>query len=288
MLSFPSSPSVGQRFQGWVWDGVKWAPTKIINMPRCGRFALAGSSPNSTVKFSPYNGDTIKINGLLYKIPSAGITATQGSLYLDKVPGSSLVIGGVYYVYAFWTGTALALNFSLTGRAHSTTPGNVGTPIRAGDDTQTLVGIVNVGGVTPNVFYDQDSYRYTRSWLHRPRTTMSVQSGGANGATSPVNVLSVIWIGFSDDTWVARGQGCGTATGVGNLMTQLVLNGGVVGSHVYCTTPYTTGQYVTCAAHGAGNSPEGVQAGLNFQFWLVNAGTFSPNWYMTVTLAGLN
>jgi len=284
MLSFPASPYVGQRFQGWVWDSVKWAPAKSERAPRCGRLQLGGASPANSLTFIPFKGDDIKINGLIYKIPAAGLTATQGSLYLNKVAGSTLAPSTRYYVYVFFDGTTLQLNFSTTGRATSTTAGNVGTEICAGDDSQTLVGITFTAGGSP-VFFDQAVYRYVRSWFNRPRAALVNGVVLNNTATTPIAVLAVLWIAFSDDSFIVHAMGVGTASVSSNIYVGLLLNGVGFGAGAAHSTPHAGSQYVTAKAHGAGVCSEQGN-NLTLTGGADYAVTFYGTYNLIATLAG--
>jgi hypothetical protein len=287
MLSFPVSPGVGQQFQSWTWDGVKWTPTKTARCPKCGLLQLNGSTPSQSLIFIPFNGDEIKVNGLIYRIPAAGILATNGSLYINKVAGSTLTLSQLYFVYVFFDGTALRLNFSPTGHATSTTAGNVGTEIRQGDDSQTLVGVIMPGGASPVVFYDHPQYRYTRSWFNRPRTTLSV--GGSITQTPAVQswtgLTSCIWIGFSDDRYYAYGTAWGTSAASTNLYLGLQLNSALVGQPAAISTPHGGSAWESTKSVSANNSSEGNN-GLVLVYSIDYADTVSINFLLTCFVAG--
>jgi hypothetical protein len=257
MLSFPVSPGLGQRFQGWTWDGVKWTPTKNDRAPKCGLLKLNGSSPSNALIFVPYKGDDIKINGLIYRIPAGGIVATYNNLYLEKVPGSTLAIGNTYFIYAFVVNNAVQLNFSANGHATSSTAGNVGTEIRSGDDTQTLVGVVVTGGSAPNIFYDSVLFRYLRSWFNRPRMVLSAATNGPGPAGAPQAVLGLGWMSFFDDSYVADCMWWGTSTVSGNIFASFRLNGVDTGGSFGCSTPHQTGAYRTSIGRTAGTPVDG-------------------------------
>lgn len=84
------------------------------------------------------NGRFIQIAGELHEIPAAGVTLGTGGL-------SS---GTLYYVYAYDNSGTLALEASTTAWAVSTTAGNEGMPIKSGDNTRTLVGMLYTNGST--------------------------------------------------------------------------------------------------------------------------------------------
>lgn len=227
MVAFPSTPTVGQVFQTWQWDGTKWIPTPRATFPQCGWFGIVGASPSQSVQFVPYKGDLIKINGLIYHIPAAGITAVATSCFVNGVTGA-LTAGGTYFVYVFNNGGVLALDFSLTGHVASTTGGNVGTEIKSGDDTRTLVGIVRTSGTAPssNSFSNDVASRLVRPWFNRQTVTMyysSSATGIFGGQT--FNCYFVNWAG---EAVTASASCSGYATGAALIMSCAVtLNGSV-------------------------------------------------------------
>lgn len=198
MLAFPPSPTTGQQYQQWIWDGAKWTPAPV-SVPHCGFFDIVGASPSNTVSYYPWNGDLVRVNGIIYKIPAAGITAAWNNCYLNGVAGSTLALATFYYVYVFVSPSgALALDFATVARAVSSTPGNVGTVIKSGDDTRTLVGCVRTAGVSPANFYNDVNNRMTRSWFNKSafKGTVTFTFGGSwgNNATLAVAV-AVMWAG---------------------------------------------------------------------------------------------
>jgi phage gp45-like len=158
-------------------------------VPNCGRLAVTG---NTTVNFYPYNGDLVKINGAIYNIPSGGVVGPNTGTYVNGVAGQSLAANSLYYVYVFYTGSALALNFdnrSFGGGNHgrSGTTGNVGVEVlnTPGGDAFTLVGMVwttSGGG-----FSDNGQFRGCLSWFNRQSRNIGISfnnnaATGVNGA----------------------------------------------------------------------------------------------------------
>jgi hypothetical protein len=244
MLAFPASPTVGQQFQTWTWDGVKWAPTPTATIPDCGYFSLNAGSPNAYVKFVPFNGNLIKINKLIYQIPAAGITASFSSCFLNGVASQTLVNLTTYRVYAFIHPTlGMQLDFSITGHVTSTTAGNVGVEIKSGDDTRTLVGIVYPFN---SVFYDQTENRLTRSWFNR-RPAPIHNGGGVSFATTIV-ILYCSAVAFQNEGCTVTGLWYGTADTWANLLLNLQINGAQTGMSGASTTIHTTGAYENVTA----------------------------------------
>ena len=130
----------------------------------CGRLEYVSAT---ALSFRPYNGDRIKINGSIYAIPSGGITLTN----------SGLTANTLYYVYVLESGGTIAGEFSTTGHATSTTAGNVGTEIKSGDDSRTLVGMIRTYGTdfvaTPNALVLSWFNRRNLRFDNRPGTTIT-------------------------------------------------------------------------------------------------------------------
>jgi hypothetical protein len=254
MLSFPTSPTIGQQFQTWSWDGTKWSPTSMLLSPDCGYFGIVGSSPSNSVRYAPLNGDLIRINGINYKIPAAGITAAYNNCFVNGVAGQTLGIGGTYFVYAFLHATlGVQLDFKprLTGSDHvpSTQAGNVGTEIYNGDNSRSLVGMVYTGGGAGTPFYDQTSDRLTRSWFNRRAAGLLVGGGGVFGSPSYTLQTVVSMVAFAGESATVNGSWYGTADTWNNANIIFNLMGvGYVGTSGAVTTVHTTAAYENMTA----------------------------------------
>jgi len=287
-LGLPTTPVAGQQFKTWTWDGVKWTPTKADRSPRCGRMQLpAGQSNSNTMMLVPCNGDQIKIAGLIYKIPAAGISAVATACYIDKVMGA--LSPGQWFVYAFVHATAgLQLSFSRTGRATSTTPGNIGTEIRSGDNTQTLVGIIEASGAAPNnpSFHDDYTYRHTRSWFNR-RHSAAFAVGTVNASVAAhTPLVAVFVVGFADDVIAIQGQFVFTATANGNFNPNILINSATyVGINCSTSTPNAGGQYVTAKSHAVVQSIDG-RSRVDFTMWVDYGPTGGGSASVFATLTG--
>lgn len=114
--------------------------------PHCGRLAHVSST---ALQFSPYNGADIRINGVIYQIPSTGIAGLSNTgVYVNGVSGQSLSANTLYYVYAWLNGSTIYADYSTAGYVMSDQAGNVGTFVKTGDNSRTLIGMVytNVSG----------------------------------------------------------------------------------------------------------------------------------------------
>jgi len=178
----------------------------------------------NTLSYLPYNGNQIKINGIWRTIPATGIVGlTRTGAFVGGVAGQTLANNTVYNVFAFMNSSVMTADFVLNTVGHSTslTAGNVGTEIKTGDDTRTLIGKVCIYS---NTFVDDYTMRYVRSWVNRkvPRldmyniyTSQIVIATGTPTVSAPtINFLSwaneTVTVNFSCMVWndLAYGAYC--------------------------------------------------------------------------------
>src|SRR5262249_30159378 len=86
----------------------------------------------------PMNGNRISINGVLRTIADGGI----------GVLASGVAATTLYYIYAYWTGSGIACEYSTTAYA---VQAGTGVLIKSGDVTRTLVGMWS-SGATANAW----------------------------------------------------------------------------------------------------------------------------------------
>jgi hypothetical protein len=171
-------------------------PSGDVNVPLGGRLTVLN---NSTLQFKPFRGDRIKINGLIYQIPAAGIVGLGWSgVFVNGVAGQSLVNGTTYRVYCFNNAGVLTADYSTTAHATSTTAGNVGVEIKSGDDTRSLIGLI-IASASPNVFYDTPIYRNTRSWFNPQRVTFQNVLSSYTFSTSMIPIVSCWAVCFAGE-----------------------------------------------------------------------------------------
>jgi len=215
------------------------------------------------VKFVPYNGNLIRINGINHNIPAAGITVAYNNCFINGVGGSTLTASNSYLVFAFIHATlGMQLDFCLLAVGHtaSTQAGNIGTEIKTSDNSRTLVGILYSSG-TATPFYDQNSNRQVRSWFNRRPAPMFAAGGGNFNALAPQVYSSVV--AFVGEQVHVIGTWYGTADNWGNASLSLYLNGAGIGAAGYATTVHTTSAYENATAMVAVTLNEGFnQFGL--------------------------
>jgi hypothetical protein len=173
----------------WIYisGGAPATPTAYV---LGGRFKwLSGTS----CQLIPYRGDAIRIAGVIYSIPSAGITITT----------SGLSASTTYYAYAYMSAGVMNLEFSTTGHVTDTTPGNVGTEIKSGDPSRTLVGIASVSATSTFGPSDGQQYRLVRSWMNRAGSGMQGTTIGSNialGASPSQIAPAVFFASWANET----------------------------------------------------------------------------------------
>jgi hypothetical protein len=172
--------------------------------PQAGLLTMVSASQ---IKFAPYGGDRIKINGVLYSIPAAGITGGTVGVYVNGVATQTLVPATVYFVYLFNNVGTLTIDYSTTARATSTTAGNVGTQIKSGDDSRSLIGMVRIGGTSgAPTFYNDRTWRAVRSWFNRQAEIVDLGNNftaqRSMNMQSPAEVNSEIRLSYL--TWTAE------------------------------------------------------------------------------------
>jgi hypothetical protein len=147
----------------------------------------------TALSFLPYNGDRIKINGTVYGIPAAGIVGLANTgVFVNGVAAQNLLPNSQYFVYAFNNGGVITADFSTTGHATSAAAGNVGTEIKSGDNTRTLIGMIRANNSSQ--FQDDQATRFVLSWFNRrnkklvgadtggvqSNSTTAIELGGGN------------------------------------------------------------------------------------------------------------
>lgn len=152
---------------------------RYAKTPHCGRLAAVAGNQ---LLFSPYNGDDLKINGVFYHIPPAGISIANTGAWVDAVVGQNLAANTLYYLFLTISGGVPTPYF-----AHSVThttsvlAGNVGVEIAGnGDNNFTLIGMVytNASG--------QFTDACTLSWFNkRPRAFVTGVDNAGTTSTTP-------------------------------------------------------------------------------------------------------
>jgi hypothetical protein len=171
----------------WVY-AASMIPAQPAMYVAGGRFQFVSSTQCQLI---PFKGDALRIQGIVYSIPAAGITISNTGLTQNLL----------YYCYAYMASGVMTLELSTTTHVTDTTPGNVGTEIKSGDNSRSLVGMVYTGAGTPGVFFFNSQNKGVRSWFNRQALAVNSASLGANsGIGSSYTVVSgsagyVAWLG---------------------------------------------------------------------------------------------
>ena len=153
----------------------------------------------SNLHLAETNGEGIFINGVTRSLPSGGVDLAD----------TGTAANTTYYIYAYWTGSAVALEYDATGPDVDTTGGRVGIKIKNGNNSRSLVGMARTDGSAHWV--DTPSKRFVISWFNRRpiaggnafannRTTTST-SWAELSSSERIEFLtwgdSAVWMGFA-------------------------------------------------------------------------------------------
>jgi hypothetical protein len=258
-----------------------------IGGPHCGRLTYVSATQ---IKFSPYQGDRVRINGVIYPIPSAGITAANTGVYVNGIAGQNLAASQSYFVYVFNNAGTLTIDFGTGGRVTSTTAGNVGTEIKAGNDAYSLIGFIytNASGQ----FVDTNIARWVVSWFNRRSISCDGAASGSisTSSTAFIEVSSgsrVNFLAWGDEAITmnlimsANNTGGSTAYVAG----QIGLDG--ISSIQITINPLVT---LASASYGwlTGSKSTTAVEGLHYitPCALVQSGSFAVNGAVSVTIRG--
>jgi hypothetical protein len=186
----------------------------------------------TTCRLVPFNGNKIKVNGVLYSIPAAGIDFTNATLS-----------PGTYYAYVAVNGAgALVPSWGTGAYTVSTAANNVGVVTHYQTDTLTLVGAVYVN--SSSQFADNGTWRGVRSWFNEQGIRGATFAGSsftpATGSwteDTASRVVAFFWKGEQVDCagWAA----CATTAQGGVAYTACYLNGNAVsGNYSFHYTPF--------------------------------------------------
>jgi len=151
----------------------------------CGRVSYVSATQ---VKFAPFNGDKIKIQGVWYSIGSAGVSIANTGVIINGTGGQNLAASTAYLLGLLVSGGTLLPYFSTTiTHSASSTAGNVGTEILNGLDTVSVIGMVRTNAGAQ--FQDSISVRGVASWFNRRRVAVAVNI--ANGNTTSTTFVNM-------------------------------------------------------------------------------------------------
>src|ERR1700731_264068 len=181
------------------------------NAQSSGRLVFNASTQ---IAFVAFRGNGIKVNGTVYFLSSA-LTAANTNTYINGTPGGNLAANTTYYVYVFNNSGTLTLDFSTTAHTTSATAGNIGTEIKNGDDTRSLVGMARTNNV--GQFVDVGPQRFVLSWFNQQQTDAYTNVNNANTSSTSVVVMTtnkLEMLNWANEAvgafWTAQGQTTGS------------------------------------------------------------------------------
>jgi hypothetical protein len=132
------------------------APNTYLALVSTGNIKLVGYHYSQHIALYDSTGARWRLR----RIPLAGVTLATGALALNEIR----------FVYAYWTGSAVALELSATGE----TPDPLtGLPCKTGDITRLLVGAV-FGNASSQVDINATHWGVSSYWVRLPRTLYMV------------------------------------------------------------------------------------------------------------------
>jgi hypothetical protein len=186
-------------------------PSSPSQLPSAGQLTFVSSTQ---VKYVPYNGAFITINGVSCRIPSAGVTLTSPAMTANTD----------YYVYASMVSGVMTLSVSTTG---VTIDGITGMLTMIGDSTKTLIGLVTSGS-------SANTFASAQTWWNNG--AINNVSGGATGITFTQGTGGKLSTTTMAGTLLAGNGGSGAA---GTLTGYLYGNG---------ASPYTASTTIPSTA----------------------------------------
>ena len=138
---------------------------------------------DTNLVLSPCNGNKLLINGQAQIVPTAGVTLAP----------TGLTANTLYYIYAFMSGSVMALEASTTGHSADVI---TGVEIKTGDPTRTLVGMAYP--IAGPAWADSDSQRHVTSYFNSIRRRILNQFSANRSTSSSVmaEIHSEIRCGF--------------------------------------------------------------------------------------------
>jgi hypothetical protein len=196
-------------------------------------------------------GGYLYINGTNYSV-GAGITKTL----------PTLTNATVYNVYAFWTGSAIDLEFSTTTYVATAN----GIPQKSGDATRTLVGRIRTNSTTTTYNTASDAGVVTYWNRKRRSVTQSIQSNQNTTSGTDVSVLT----GPSFISWGVDATD----------FSSMAINGNSVDTAQNVSTVYVNGSALSAGAYTSISGAGGIGSARPAISFIANNG------YTTTALYG--
>jgi hypothetical protein len=178
------------------------ATTAFVQAEQSGQVLGCGYlifSSTTQITFIPENGNKIKINLVWREFNTITLS------------NSGLSANTTYYIYAFWSGTAVALAADTVAPVASSTAGNIGVMIKSGPaDNYTLVGMARTNASAQ--FFNMG----VLSWFNKKMKTEYWNIGNVSTTSASATAIGTAetvcnWDGFIPHVSV-QGQGNNTAS----------------------------------------------------------------------------
>lgn len=215
--------------------GIPGPPGPASTTPLCG---LLTSSSNVLLKFSPKNGNVVLVNGVLYVVPSGGISIPNTNVEVGGVAGQTLAVSTAYDIFLKDNGSGTLIpSFYATATGVHMVSTSSGVEVRSAggtpDDTRSYIGKCKTD--TGGLFVDSAQNRLVISWFNqRPLTT--IFSGTGNSANSSMTELSsshrVHFLTFGTNAIRFDIHGYMTATAACSGAAEAVYNGVTPGQQI--------------------------------------------------------
>lgn len=230
------------------------------------RLALDGTN----LRLSRRNGRWLMIGGVLREIPATGPTLSTSGLAADTT----------YYIYAEWTGSAIALLASTTAPA---TDATTGLRVSSLNSLVTLVGMARTTAAT--AWADTGSQRFVRSWFNDPgislqgtlstnRTTTSTTNVEIN---TEIRINFLIWAGETIVLQMSGGAVRNSANG-GGVHTLFAIDGTTAEPLGGCYFANPTGQTGAQGALSGVRTRATLSEGFHFATLVGRVNTGTATW----------
>jgi hypothetical protein len=184
----------------------------------------------TALQFVPYYGNQIKINGTIYSIPTAGIVGLGNTnVFVNGVAAQSLVANTTYWVFAFSNAGVVTADFRTAAtHAPSATAGNEGIEILTGDNTRSLIGMIQTGAA--GVFQDSLRTRGVLSWFNRSpklaQSNLTADRSTTSNTFVKINAeIDTSFLCWASDHVSYGASGSCQASAVTNINTTMYMDG---------------------------------------------------------------
>jgi len=264
--------------------------TMTIASPAVATWTAHGLVSGSAINFATSSALPTGVTaGTIYYVIATGLAAD--TFQFSAAIGGSAVntsgsqsgthkIGTRRLIYAYNNAGTLTLETSTTTRATSTTAGNVGTEIKSGDDTRSLVGMAfDINASTVTAWSNVAAKRLVISWFNRRLlsgvNTLTAQRSATSSSLTEIN--SEIRCEFV--TWSTEDVFASLNTTVFNSVAGDIAAGvsfnGATTEHIKGEASIITSMASSNIPFGCSGVKTGLSEGYNYAtlFGSTNAGT---------------